>query len=115
MIEKNVFNYTNLANKTTIDELIAQIACLDLFITGDSGPMHIAASFNISTISIFGPTDDKETSQWMNRNGVILKKNLDCQPCMKRTCPLKHHNCMSLIEPQEVLIAAQSVVKSHQN
>ncbi len=119
-IEKNLIfnrisNYKNLAGKTSIAELIEKISKLDLFITGDSGPMHIAASFNISTISIFGPTNDKETSQWMNRNGVILKKNLKCQPCMKRTCPLKHHNCMSLLESQEVLLAVKSLVKSHQN
>jgi heptosyltransferase-2 len=111
LITNRISNYKNLAGKTSITELIDKISKLDLFITGDSGPMHIAASFNISTISIFGPTNDKETSQWMNRNGVILKKNLKCQPCMKRTCPLKHHNCMALLESQEVLLAVKSLVK----
>ena len=65
--------------------------------------MHIAASFQIPTIAIFGPTDHKETSQWMNTNSVILKKKLECQPCMKKTCPLKHHNCMKLISANEVI------------
>ena len=102
LIAKGITNYKNLAGNT-IQELINRISILDLFITGDSGPMHLAASFQIPTVAIFGPTNDNETSQWMNDNSVVVKKNLDCQPCMKRTCPLKHHNCMKLIKAQEVL------------
>ena len=41
-----------------ISELINQISNLDLFITADSGPMHLAASFEVPTIAIFGPTRD---------------------------------------------------------
>ena len=103
LIAKGINNYQNLAGKTTIAELINCISNLDLFITGDSGPMHLAASFQIPTIAIFGPTKDDETSQWMNDISIVVKKNLDCQPCMKRTCPLKHHNCMKLIKAQEVI------------
>ena len=103
LIEKGVTNYQNLSDKTSITELISQIENLDLFITGDSGPMHLAAAYKISTVAIFGPTKDKETSQWMNKKSIIVKKSLDCQPCMKRTCPLQHHNCMSLIKAADVL------------
>ena len=103
LIAKGVTNYINLAGNTTIQELINRISSLDLFITGDSGPMHIAASFQIPTVAIFGPTNDNETSQWGVDKSIIVKKNLECQPCMKRTCPLKHHNCMKLIEAQEVI------------
>jgi heptosyltransferase-2 len=102
LIAKGITNYKNLAGNT-IQELINRISILDLFITGDSGPMHVAASFQIPTVAIFGPTNDNETSQWMNDNSVVVKKNLDCQPCIKRTCPLKHHNCMKLIKAQEVI------------
>ena len=111
LVENGINNYKNLTGKTSIDELISQISNLDLFITGDSGPMHIAAAFQIPTVSIFGPTRDNETSQWMNNKSVVIKKNLDCQPCMRRTCPLKHHNCMKLIEASEVLSGAEMVVK----
>ena len=65
--------------------------------------MHIAASFKIPTIALFGPTNEVETSQWNNLNSIIIKKNLECQPCMKRTCPLKHHNCMKHIKAKEVI------------
>ena len=110
LIKKGVSNYLNLANKTSIEELIRKISMLDLFITGDSGPMHLAAVFQIPTIAIFGPTKDKETSQWQNENSVIVKKNLDCQPCMKRTCPLNHHNCMKLIGASDVLHEAKTII-----
>ena len=109
LIEKGVSNYQNIAGKTSISELVNQISSLDLFLTGDSGPMHLAASFQVPTVAIFGPTRDKETSQWMNQKSIIVKKNLDCQPCMKRTCPLKHHNCMKLIKAKDVLNAIESL------
>ena len=67
--------------------------------------MHLAAAFQVPTIAIFGPTKDNETSQWKNNKSIIVKKNLDCQPCMKRSCPLKHHNCMKHIKATEVLDA----------
>ena len=109
LIEKGVDNYQNLAAQTTIKELITQISYLDLFITSDSGPMHLAAAFQVPTVAIFGPTKDNETSQWMNEKSIIVKKNLECQPCMKRTCPLEHHNCMNLIKSDDVLRAVQSL------
>ena len=107
LVDKGIFNYKNLAAQTSMEELVSQISNLDLFITGDSGPMHLAAAFQIPSVSIFGPTKDEETSQWMNENSLIVKKNLECQPCMKRVCPLKHHNCMKLIEASEVLRAVK--------
>ena len=70
--------------------------------------MHIAASFEIPTISIFGPTRDEETSQWKNKKSKIVKKNLPCQPCMQRKCPLVHHNCMRLIKAIDVLTVIKS-------
>ena len=108
LVELGVKNYHNLAGKTTIKDLINRISNLDLFITGDSGPMHIAAAFQVPTVAIFGPTKDNETSQWMNEKSIIVKKNLDCQPCMRRTCPLQHHDCMNFIKAVDVLNAVKS-------
>ena len=103
LVSKGITNYQNLAGKTTIPELIEKIAGLDLFITNDSGPMHIAAAYKVKTVAIFGPTKFTETNQWNNPNGEIVTKNLDCAPCMKRVCPLKHHNCMKNITAADVL------------
>ena len=109
LIENNVSNYQNLVTRTSVEELIYYISTLDMFVTGDSGPMHVAAAFQVPTVAIFGPTKDTETSQWMNDRNTIVKKDLDCQPCMKRKCPLKHNNCMKLIKAGEVLSAVKSL------
>lgn len=106
LIKSGTTNYENLAGKTTITELFYHISFLDMFITADSGPMHVAAAFKVPTVSVFGPTKDTETSQWQNQNSSILKKQFDCQPCMKRVCPLigdKYHQCMKAIVAKDVL------------
>ena len=106
---KRISNYENLCGVTSISELVNHISNLDLFITADSGPMHIAACFEEPTVSIFGPTKDDETSQWMNKKNKIVKKNLSCQPCMQRICPLGHHDCMKKIKSKDVLEAIESL------
>mgnify|MGYP006084414609 CR=1 FL=1 len=102
-----VKNFKNLTGITSISELVNHISSLDIFITGDSGPMHIAGSFNVPTVAIFGPTNINETNQWMNKKCINIKKDLNCQPCMKRTCPLRHHNCMKQIKAEDVFNAVQ--------
>ena len=109
LVKRGVTNYQNLAGHTSISDLIDYISRLDLIITGDSGPMHIASYFQVPTVAIFGPTKAQMTSQWMNNKSIIVKKNLSCQPCMKRTCPLKHHNCMKLIKSVDVLDAVNTI------
>jgi heptosyltransferase-2 len=99
-------NYTNLAGKLSIDELIENIASLDTFITADSGPMHIASSFNVKTIALFGATKDDETCPWNNKNTTIIKQDIEylkCAPCMQRHCKEIHHKCMKNITPKQVI------------
>jgi heptosyltransferase-2 len=105
----NVKNYTNLAGKTNIEELCANIGGCSLFITNDSGPMHVAAAYQVPTVAIFGPTRYKETSQWMNEKSKIVRHEMDCSPCMKRECPLKHHECMTTITAPEVIKAVKEL------
>jgi len=112
MIRKNgINNLTNLAGKTSIAELVSFIAGLDLFITGDSGPMHIAATYKVPTVAIFGPTKHKETCQWKNPKSIIVRKELVCSPCMKRTCPIKTHECMRKIAAKDILEAVKKIMQ----
>lgn len=101
----------NLISKTTITELVDYIALMDIFISNDSGPMHIAAAFRVPLIAIFGATNSKETAPWVD-NAIILDKHLPCAPCKKRECPLKHHNCMKLITPDEVIEGVNKILET---
>ena len=109
----DVKNYTNMAGKTTIGMLCEKIGGLDMFITGDSGPMHVAAAFKVPTVALFGPTKEGETSAWHHPWSMIVKHPVECAPCMQRTCPLKHHECMKLIGVEDVLRAVEVLKKRH--
>ncbi len=103
-------NYKNLAGKTSVASLIEHIAGLSLLITNDSGPMHVAASYKIPTVALFGPTNHKETSPYNNPLSVVLRKDLACSPCFRRHCPIKTHDCMKLLLPNEVIDASLSLL-----
>jgi heptosyltransferase-2 len=109
LLRLGVTNYTNIAGKTTIQELCANIGGCSLFVTNDSGPMHVAAAYQVPTAAIFGPTKYKETSQWKNEKSTIVRHEMKCSPCMKRECPLGHHECMTTITAQEVIGAAKEL------
>ena len=107
---RGVHNYRNEVGKTTVEELAQLIAGLSLFISNDSGQMHIAGVFHIPTVAIFGPTIAAQTSPWKHAALSIVRKDIPCAPCMKRTCPLKHHECMRQIQTEEVLAAVNRLV-----
>lgn len=102
ILQKNGKNVVNLCGKTSIKELCQNIAGLDFFITNDSGPMHIAAAFDVKMVAIFGPTSWAETSPY-SQNSKLAHLNLPCQPCKKRVCPLKTHDCMKNLTPKIVM------------
>ena len=109
---RRITNYTNMAGKTSIKTLCSTIGALDLFITNDSGPMHVSAAYQIPTVAIFGPTRHNETSQWKNPKSILVRHDIECAPCMKRECPLGHHQCMKGISADEVIEAVEKLIDS---
>ena len=99
----------NWAGETSLPELMALMPHLKLFITNDSGPMHIATAFKVPTLALFGPTT-KELGFFPYGEGHrVLEAKLDCRPCALhggKQCPHGHFLCMKLIQPSMAAEAA---------
>jgi heptosyltransferase II len=89
----------NLAGKTSLKQLCMLLQKCKLFLTNDSGPMHLASALNVPLIAIFGSTDENVTGPF--NNGVVIHKKLSCSPCFKKKCPY-NFECMKLISVDEV-------------
>ncbi|MEX1013133.1 MAG: lipopolysaccharide heptosyltransferase II [Waddliaceae bacterium] len=90
----------DLAGKTTLRELMALVKCCNVFLTNDSGPMHIAAALGTPVVALFGSTSDVKTGP-LGKSVVVIHKHVECSPCYKRTCPIDFR-CMKQIEVDEV-------------
>ncbi|MBF0345064.1 MAG: lipopolysaccharide heptosyltransferase II [Nitrospirae bacterium] len=109
--------YINLCGKTSLRQLSACISECDLLVTNDSGPMHIAYSVATPIVAIFGSTDPAltgppETSRelYSGFRKSVIRTNIACAPCFKRTCRYGHIKCMTDIDAQEVLSAIKALL-----
>ena len=98
-------NAVNLAGKTTVRELMSLIKRCNFFITNDSGPMHIAAAFDVPLVAIFGSTDHTGTSPYNSKAVVVRDNTVECAPCKLRECPTDHR-CMTSVSEDSVISAA---------
>lgn len=101
----------DLVGKTTINEMTAIIGRLHLFITNDTGPMHVAAALDIPTVAIFGATTPAQGfSPYSKKARVVEAPNPpDCRPCSAHgpnKCPKDHFKCMNEITPESVIEAS---------
>jgi ADP-heptose:LPS heptosyltransferase len=107
----------DLTGKTTLEELIATIGVLNLLITNDGGPLHIAVAQGVKTVSIFGPVDPKVYGPYpfdASRH-IVLKKNLDCSPCYRGfhlTQCERDRECLKLIDVQEAFASVCKLIKA---
>jgi heptosyltransferase II len=99
----------NFAGATSLKEFIEMAAACELFLTNDSGSMHIASALGVPTVVIFGPTDEFATGPAGRRN-VIVREPVDCAPCHNRECPIDHR-CMTRVDAQRVAEAALQLLK----
>jgi len=100
----------DLTGATTLIEAMALIGECDVFVTNDSGLMHVAAALRTPLVAIFGSTDHIATGPFSD-NAVVIRKSLACSPCKKTHCPEKHFRCMKLIDSKEVCAAVLRILK----
>lgn len=104
----------NLSGKTALRDLPAAISACDLFITNDSGPMHIAVGCGVPVVAIFCATTPSLGFYPYSSKAVVVQKDLPCRPCSShggRRCPLGTEDCIKLIRPEHVLQAAMQVLQ----
>lgn len=84
-----------------LGDLAKLLANLDVLVTNDSGPMHLAAAVGIPCVALFGPTDPRRTAPAGDGHRVVTTDRW-CAPCFRRRCPLLHHRCMKQIGVEQV-------------
>jgi heptosyltransferase-2 len=98
----------NFAGITSLAEFIEMTAACEVFLTNDSGPMHIAAALGVPTVAIFGATDHVATGP-TGDNSLVIRQHVACSPCLLRECPIDHR-CMTAVTAEAVSQSALSLV-----
>ncbi len=101
----------NLAGEITLRQLIALLSMLDIYITNDSGAMHIAAAVDTPVVAIFGSTDWITTAPYSSK-AIIVRKDTECAPCLLRECPTDHR-CMTAVKVEDVITAVEQQLERY--
>lgn len=104
----------DLSGKTDINELCAIIENLNLLITNDGGPLHIAVALKRKTVSFFGPVDPRVYGpNPIGINNIVMYKGLDCSPCYRNFrlegC-LRNKECLEKINVEEAFKAVSKLL-----
>jgi heptosyltransferase-2 len=92
----------NLVGRTSLGALVGVAARCHVFVSNDSGAMHLAAALGRPVVAIFGPTDERATGPMGAHD--VLTAQVFCRPCLLRDCPIDHR-CMKRISVERVLAA----------
>jgi len=97
----------NLAGKITLEEYIQILQYAKIFITNDSGPMHLAFALNKPVIALFGAGNLSETGNYnKNKKTFYINKNVECSPCVLNKCRNKsplYMQCMTAIDVKDII------------
>jgi predicted lipopolysaccharide heptosyltransferase III len=99
-----------------LSELRALVDRAALYIGGDSGPMHIAATTRTPVVALFGPTLPERSIPWRDLAiGAIAVDagELPCRPCHQRECVPGDFRCLTMISPNMVVAAAETLMAAH--
>jgi heptosyltransferase-2 len=102
-----------MTGKTTLNQAAALIEKCSLFISNDSGLMHVACAVNTPTIGIYGPTNYKKLGPYSD-SARIIRKELDCSPCYKREkVKCSQLTCFKFITVEDVLQEVSGLLKKN--
>ena len=96
---------SRLSFPTTLTQLAALLRRADLFIGGDSAPLHLAVAAGTPVIGLFGPTDPGRNGP-LAKEDVAIVRHLPCSFCYRRRCPIGTRQCMEELAPEAVVEAA---------
>jgi heptosyltransferase II len=99
----------DFAGVTTLPRLIEMVAACRLFLTNDSGSMHIASALGVPTVAVFGATDDHATGPTGDASRVV-RESVECSPCLLRECPIDHR-CMTGVHAASVVSAGLELIE----
>ena len=97
-----------------LSELRALAGRAALYIGGDSGPLHVAATTTAPVVALFGPTLPERSMPWRDagvRAVAIDAGPLPCRPCHQRECEPGDFRCLTRLDPERVIEAAERLLK----
>ncbi|MBW1923296.1 MAG: lipopolysaccharide heptosyltransferase II [Deltaproteobacteria bacterium] len=102
----------DFCGSTSLTEAMALMARCGLFVTNDSGLMHMAAALGVPTVAVFGSTDPEATGPRGPRTAVV-RREVACAPCLRRSCPTDF-SCMLSVTEDDVWEAMERLKKEIQ-
>jgi heptosyltransferase-2 len=99
----------NLAGETALGEFIELAAACRVYLTNDSGAMHIASALGVPTVAVFGATDDSTTGP-TGPLARVVREPVECSPCLLRECPIDHR-CMTRVTASRVAEVAHELLR----
>jgi ADP-heptose:LPS heptosyltransferase len=96
-------------------ELRALVERSRLFVGGDTGPLHVAATTATPIVGIYGPTESVRSAPWRDPRfptESVEVAGLPCRPCDQRVCQPGDFRCLTTLKPEEVLSAAERAMRT---